>query len=145
MPPTRWLVIGFLLVVGIVGGVLNARGPFARHPSISYAQYLADVAAGRVEQVVQWRDQLEVTEGAELFLVAVPPQADVPADLKQAAWNGGVGFNLEIIRDGWLSAYTPWVPLLILIAGASIWIGSLVRDRRGGASDSSTRPAQPAS
>lgn len=145
MPPTRWLVIGFLLVVGIIGGVLNARGPFATHPSISYAQYLADVAAGRVEQVVQWRDQLDVNEGAGLFLVAVPPHVDVLADLKQAAWNGGVGFNLEIIPDGWLSAYTPWVPLLILIAGASIWIGSLVRDRRGGSSDSSTRPAQPAS
>jgi len=131
MPRTRWIVLGFLLVVGIVGGLINARGPFAAHPSISYPQYLADVGAGRVEQVIRWRDRLEVTEGSELLLVAVPPQADVDADLKQAAWSGGVGFSLETIPDWWLAAYTPWVPLLIVVAGALIWIGALVRDRRG--------------
>jgi len=144
MPRTRWIVIGFLLVAGVVGGLINARGPFAAHPSVSYSHYLADVGAGRVEQVVQWRDQLEVTEGSGLLLVAVPPQADVDADLKRAAWNGGVGFSLEIMPDWWLSTYTPWVPLLILIAGALIWIGALVRDRRSGTSDSSTRRAEPA-
>jgi hypothetical protein len=130
MPRTRWIVIGFLLVAGIVGGVINARGPFAAHPAISYPQYLADVGAGRVEQVVRWRDRLEVKEGSGLVLVAVPPQADVDADLMQAAWNGGVGFSLETIPDWWLVAYTPWVPLLILVAGALIWIGAVARDRR---------------
>ena len=62
MPRTRWIVIGGVLAVGIIGGALNARGPFAAHPSLAYPQFLADFQAGRVDQMAQWRDQLEVTE-----------------------------------------------------------------------------------
>src|SRR5450759_1159094 len=84
MPRARWLVIGALLAVGIVGGAINARGPFEAHPSLSYAQFLADFEAGRVGQIAQWRNQLEVTEGSALLGVVVPVTADFPLDLAPA-------------------------------------------------------------
>ena len=139
MPRTRWLVIGALLAVGIVGGAINARGPFEAHASLSYAQFLADFEAGRVGQIAQWRDQLEVTEGSELLRVVVPAAADFPFDLAQARRAGGVAMNLAIIPDNWLGSYTPWVPGLILVAGVVIWVSALVRVRRFSAAD----PARP--
>jgi hypothetical protein len=139
MPRTRWLAIGALLAVGIVGGAINARGPFEAHPSPSYAQFLADFEAGRVGQIAQWRDQLEVTEGSELLRVVVPVTADFPLDLAPAR-RAGVAIDLAIIPDTWLGSSTPWVPGLILVAGAVIWVSSLVRVRRFNAADPS-RPA----
>ena len=130
MPRTRWLVIGVLLAVGIVGGAINARGPFEAHPSLSYAQFLADFEAGRIGQIAQWRDQLEVTEESAVLGVVVPVTADFPLDLAQARRAGGVAMNLAIIPDNWLGSYTPWVPGLILVAGAVIWVSALVRARR---------------
>ena len=129
MPRTRWLVIGALLAVGIVGGAMNARGPFEAHASLSYAQFLADFEAGRVGQIAQWRNQLEVTEGSALLGVVVPVTADFPLDLAPAR-RAGVAMNLAIIPDNWLGSYTPWVPGLILVAGAVIWVSALVRARR---------------
>jgi hypothetical protein len=129
MPRTRWLVIGVLLAVGIVGGAINARGPFEAHPSLSYAQFLADFEAGRVGQIAQWRDQLEVTEGSALLGVVVPVTADFPFGLAPAH-RAGVAVNLAIIPDNWLGSSTPWVPGLILVAGAVIWVSALVRARR---------------
>jgi hypothetical protein len=129
MPRARWLVIGVLLAVGIVGGAINARGPFEAHPSLSYAHFLADFEAGRVGQIAQWRDQLEVTEGSALLGVVVPVTADFPLDLAPAH-RAGVAMNLAIIPDNWLGSYTPWIPALILIGGAVIWVSALVRVRR---------------
>ncbi len=143
MPRTRWMVIGFLLAVGIVGGAINARGPFAEHPSLTYARFLADAEAGRVERIVQWRDQLEVTEGPETILVIVPPGADLAADCARAFRAAGVGFSWATIPDAWLVFYTPWVPALVLLAGSLIWIGALVRDRRARSSDSLARRPPP--
>jgi hypothetical protein len=130
VPRTRWIVIGFLLAAGICGGVLNARGPFAAHPSLAYPQFLEDFEAGRVEQIVEWRDQLEVTEGSQLLLVDVPPEADLAADLGRARAAGGVGISWATIPDAWLGLRTPWVPFLILLAGVLLWGGALVRSRR---------------
>lgn len=145
MPRTRWIVIGFLLAVAIVGGVINARGPFAAHPSLTYAQFLSDVEAGHFGQIVQWRDQLEVTDGTQLLLVVVPNDADLAGDLAQARESGGGGMSWATIPDQWLSLYTPWVPVLILLAGSLLWIGALVRDRRARQAGASTRHAQPVS
>lgn len=130
MPRTRWIVIAFLLTAGIIGGVMNARGPFADHPSLTYPQFLTDFEAGHVERIVQWHDRLEVTEGSQLLLVVVPAEADLAVDLAKARAAGGVGISWATIPDGWLSLYTPWVPALILLAGSLIWIGALVRNRR---------------
>lgn len=130
MPRARWFVVGFLLVAALVGGVLNARGPFGAHPSLAYTQFLADFQAGRVERIVQWRDQLEVTESGQLLAVTVPPEKDLVADLAQARQAGGVGINFAHIPDAWLGLFTPWIPILILLAAALIWVTGIARNRR---------------
>ncbi len=130
MPRARWFVVGLLVVTALVGGVLNERGPFGDHPSLSYPQFLADFEAGNVGQIVQWRDRLEVTEGGQLLLVTVPPDRDLAADLAQAKLAGNVGISWAHIPDTWLGMYTPWVPFLILVAGAALWSAAIVRRRR---------------
>ena len=52
MPRARWFVVGFLFAAALVGGVLNERGPFGQHPSLSYTQFLADFQAGDVKQII---------------------------------------------------------------------------------------------
>ncbi len=130
MPRARWFVVGFLVVAALVGGVLNERGPFGNHASLPYSQFLADFQAGDVGQIVQWRDRLEVTEADQLLLVTVPPDRDLAADLAAAKLAGNVGISWAHVPDSWLSAYTPWVPVLILVAGALIWVTAIVRNRR---------------
>ncbi|MBI2763655.1 MAG: hypothetical protein HYX54_07910 [Chloroflexi bacterium] len=130
MPRTRWLVVGVLLAVGIVGGVINARGPFAAHPSLPYAEFLADFEAGRVSRIVQWRDQLEITEGSEQYLVVVPPTSNLGFDLGQARRAGGVGISMGGIPDDRVGIFTPWIPGLIILVGVVIWVSALARARR---------------
>jgi hypothetical protein len=130
MPRARWFVVGFLLVAALLGGVVNARGPFGTHASLAYTQFLADFQAGRVEQIVQWRDQLEVTESGQLLAVTVPPETDLAADLAQARQAGGVGVNTALIPDAWLGLFTPWVPILILVAAALIGVTAIARNAR---------------
>jgi hypothetical protein len=130
MPRARWFVIGFFLVTALVGGVLNARGPFAAHPALAYPKFLADVEAGRVERIVQWQDQLEVTENGQLLSVVVPPDADLEADLALARRAGGVAMSFGHIPDAWLGLFTPWIPVLILLGAAAIWTTGIVRNRR---------------
>jgi hypothetical protein len=144
MPRARWFVVGFLLTAGLVGGVLNERGPFDQPPSLSYTQFLADSQAGDVEQIVQWRDRLEVTEADQLLLVTVPPDRDLTADLAHARLAGNAGISWAHIPDAWLSLFTPWVPFLILVAAALIWVTGIVRNRRAGSGSSATGSPQPA-
>jgi hypothetical protein len=130
MPRSRWLVIGFLLVAAAVGGLLNARGPFDAHPTLAYERFLADFEAGKVDQIVQWRDQLEVTEQGALRSVTVPPDRDLEADLGQARVAGGVGLSYARLPDSWLVPLTPWVPLLLAFAAMLIWMSSIARSRK---------------
>lgn len=139
MPRGRWLVLAALAAVWILGSAINAHGPFGAHPSLGYAQFLADVEAGRVEQIVQWRDRLEVTEGSELFLVTVPGDVDVALDVGAARVRGGVGISFEGIPDNWLEGYTPWVPGLMLVLGLAFWLPAVVRGRV----DRGSRSAEP--
>jgi hypothetical protein len=130
MPRARWFVVGFLVLAAIAGGVLNERGPFGAHPSLAYGRFLADFEAGRAAGIVQWRDRLEVTEGDRLLLVTVPPDRDLVADLAQARLAGNVGISWAHVPDAWLGADTPWIALLILVAGAITWTASIGRGRR---------------
>ena len=132
MPRARWFVIGFLLMTGAVGTVLSAPGPFPTHPGLAYEQFLADFQAGRVEQIVQWRDRLEVTEGGTLRSVVVLPDRDLGADLALARSLGGVGISHRSIPDDRLVSMTPWVPVWLALAGGLIWAGAVVRNRRIG-------------
>ncbi len=130
MPRVGWFVVGFLLIAAVVGGWLNARGPFDTHPALAYDQFLADFGAGRVEQIVQWRDQLEVTEQGALRSVVVPADRDLPADLSQARATGGVGITYAGLPDAWLGSMTPWIPGLMALAALLIWVTAIVRSRR---------------
>lgn len=144
MPRARWFVIGFLVVTGLIGGVLNERGPFGEHPSLSYTQFLADFEAGTVHRIVQWRDRLEVTEADQVLLVTVPPDRDLTADLARARLAGNVGINWTHMPDAWLGNDTPWVPILILVAAALIWVTAIVRSRLALSGAGSTGSPQPA-
>jgi hypothetical protein len=130
MPRARWFVVGFLLIAAVVGGVLNARGPFDTHPALGYDQFLADFQAGKVEQIAQWRDQLEVTEQGALRSVVVPADRDLQADLGRARVAGGVGISFVGVPDAWLGTMTPWIPLLLALAAVLIWATAIVRSRR---------------
>jgi hypothetical protein len=132
MPRSRWLLVGFLLVAAVVGGLLNARGPFDAHPALAYDQFLADFQVGQVGQIVQWRDELEVTEQAGLQLVTVPPERDLAADLAQARVAGGVGISYAGLPDSWLVPMTPWVPFLLALAAILIWVTAIMRSGRFG-------------
>lgn len=129
MPRVRWFVIGCLVAVALVGGALNERGPFGQHPSLSYAQFLADFQAGDVGQILQWRDQIEVTEADQLLLVTVPPDRDLTADLAQAKLAGSGGITWVHVPDGWMTSHTPWIPVVILVAAALIWAAAIARTR----------------
>jgi hypothetical protein len=129
---TRWLVIGFVVAAACIGGLINEHGPFADRPALAYPQFLADVRAGRVAEVTSWRDRLEVTESGRLLIVVVPPGTDLVADLANASEAGGGVRSWAGIPDAWIGGYTPWIPLLVLVAGSLIWGGALVRNRRAG-------------
>jgi hypothetical protein len=144
MPPARWLVVGFLLIAVVVGGLLNARGPFDAHPALAYGQFLADFQAGKVEQTVQWRNQLEVTEQGALRSVVVPANRDLPADLAQARAAGGVGINYAGLPDAWLGVMTPWIPVLLASAALLIWVTAIVRSRRRASGSDRAGNPQPA-
>lgn len=126
----RWFVAGFLLIAAVAGGFLSARGPFDAHPALAYERFLADFQAGRVEQIAQWRNQLEVTDQGALRSVLVPADRDLSADLARARATGGVGINYSSLQDAWLPAMTPWVPALLALAALLIWVTALVRGSR---------------
>jgi len=133
MPRARWFVIGFLLVAVVGGALLNARGPFDAHPSIGYDRFVADVQAGKVDQIVWWRDQLEVTEPAAVLSVVVPATRDLRSDLARAHVAGGVGTSYATLPDVWIGEMTPWIPALIALAAVLLWASVVVRARRSAA------------
>lgn len=144
MPRSRSLIVGFLLIAAAVGGLLNARGPFDAHTDLAYDQFLTDFQAGNVEQIVQWRDRLEVTEQGALFSVGVPAQRDLPADLAQARHAGGVAINFAVLPDAWLGVMTPWVPVVLALASVLIWVAAMARNRRAASESSPCGSPQPA-
>lgn len=144
VPRTRWFVAGFLVMAAVVGGVFSARGPFDAHPALAYGPFLMDYQGGKVEQIVQWRDHLEVTVQGVLLTVAVPPDRDLQADLAEARRAGRVGITYSRIPDAWLGVMTPWVPLLLAVAAVLIWATAIVRSRRLASGSSTTGSPQPA-
>ncbi len=131
----RRLFIAALIAVFLVGSVINAVGPFAPHPQLSYAAFLADFRGGKVGHISKWRDRLEVTEADAFYLVVVPPDRDLSLDLTAEYAATPVGFSYEGIPDDWLTQFTPWVPALLALAGLVLWLPA-ARLRRIGRSGS---------
>jgi hypothetical protein len=144
MPHARWFVVGFLLIAAVVGGFLNARGPFDAHPALAYEQFLTDFETGSVGQIVQWRNQLEVTDRGAFRSVVVPADRDLLADLAQARAAGGVGINYSALPDAWLATMTPWIAVLLALAALVIWVTAIVRSRRLASATGRAGSAQPA-
>lgn len=144
MPRARWFVVGFLLIATVVGGLVNARGPFDAHPTLAYDQFIAAFQGGGVKRIVQWRDQLEVTEQGALRSVVVPPERDLAADLAQSRWAGGVGINHATLPDAWLGVMTPWVPFLLALVALLIWVSAVARSRRAASGAGPPGSPQPA-
>lgn len=128
MPSARWVVGAVLLATVLVGGVLNERGPFDSHVSLSYEQLLDEFGAGRIERIVQWRDELQVTRGGRLLSVIVPAGRDLAADLAQARQQGPWSFSR--IPDTWLGIHTPAMPIAIFLAAVLLWTTGIARNRR---------------
>src|SRR5688500_17509788 len=144
MSRTRWFVVGSLLIVAVVGGFLDERGPFDDHPALSYDQFLVDFQAGRVDQIVQWRDRLEVTDRGALRTVVVPADRDLPADLGQARATGGVAIKFSNLPDAWLPAMTPWVPAVLGLAAVLIWVTAIMRGHGPASRSSQAGSPEPA-
>ncbi len=131
MPRARWFVVGFLVIAAIVGGLLNARGPFDDHPRIAYDQVFADYAARNIAQITQWRDQLEIVEvDGTVLRAVVPPDRDFTSDFAVARRTYMNAFAYSRLPDAWLGVMTPWVPFLLALAGVLIWATAFVRNRR---------------
>ena len=131
------LVVVVLIGFAVLGAAADRIGPFGSRPDLAYTQFLADFEAGHVEQIVQWRDRLEVTEAGEAFQVVVPEATDIRADLAAARAAGGVGLNYSVVPDNWVMTQTPWVPATLLVAGLVVWLRALLRR------PSPTDPSQP--
>lgn len=117
--------------MALVVGVLGSRGPFGEHPVLAYDQFLTDFQAGRVGQVTQWRDQLEVSDSGQLWSVTVPPDRDVLLDLGPARFEGGVGINYGSVPDPWLTTTAPLVPAAFAVAGLVVWVTAMRGAGRG--------------
>jgi hypothetical protein len=118
-----WLVVLVALgAVILVGSLVSARGPFAGAPALAYDRFLADVRAGAVDEVTQWRDQLQVIEGDAVWVVTVPSDRDLGADLAAAEAAGHGIPSRGSIADPWLGALTPWIAGLVLIVGLLVWV-----------------------
>ena len=126
----RWLFIAAFIAVSVVGTVINNLGPFAPHPELSYAAFLADYRAGKVPEIAQWRDRLEVSDGGTLNLVVVPADRDLRADLAAGRAPTGVGFSMRGFPDSWLVQFTPFIPGLLVLGALILWLPAL-RARHG--------------
>jgi hypothetical protein len=139
MPRAGWFVVGFLVIAVVVGGLLNARGPFGDHPRIAYDQVFADYAARNIAQITQWRDQLEIVEvDGTVHRAVVPPDRDFPSDFAVARRTYMNAFAYSRLPDPWLGMMTPWVPFLLALAAVLIWATAVARNRREA---SGARPA----
>ena len=121
--PLVLLVAAFVLI----GGILNDTGPFAPHREVPYDQLLDDIAAGRVQRVVQWRDRLEVTVGSDIVAVRIPPGVDAWSDMGAAHALSQRGRSSSQLPDNWVFPFTPIFPALLLAAAAVIVALALLR------------------
>jgi hypothetical protein len=131
----RGLLLAVVALVGV--GLLTSAAewsglaPFGPHQSLSYAQFLGDIGAGRVDEIVQWRNRLLVTEAGEQFLIVAPEGTDIRAAVAAARPVGVAPPGVGGIPDNWLITLTPFVPVALLVVGLLAWLPSVMR-RRGG-------------
>jgi hypothetical protein len=114
--PLVLLVAAFVLI----GGILNDTGPFGPHREVSFELLLDDIAAGRVQRVVQWRDRLEVTMADEVVAVRIPTGVDAWAEMGAAHSISRRGWSTSQLPDNWVFPFTPIFPALLLAAAAVI-------------------------
>lgn len=116
--PLVLVVLGFFFLAA----ALEVAGPFPSRPEMGYRQFLDEVAAGRVQRVVWWRDRVEVTRGDEVFSVRVPAGADFPDEFYAAAAEAKVGMSWSGLPDQWVWTMTPIVPAALVAAAAVLLV-----------------------
>lgn len=119
-----------LVVIGVVALVLGAAAlvygwiSSASQSSVPYSQFLGDVQAGEVAQVVQTGTTLEVSGPHGAYQVTVPTiLTDVYGEMEQAAARGDAAlplFTAQPVPDtSWiglvLTAVLPFALLLVLV------------------------------
>lgn len=117
----RRALIAWVAAILFAGIVVDVVGPFGTLPDRSYADFLASFEAGRVEEIVRWRDHLQVHEATGTSVVAIPEGTDLTADLARARLLGGVPIRLSRIPDVWVVVATPVVPAVIGVAALLLW------------------------
>jgi hypothetical protein len=124
--PLLLLVAAFVLI----GGILNDTGPFTPHREVPFEQLVDDIAAGRVQRVVQWRDRLEVTMESEVVSVRIPTGVDAWAEMGAAHSVSRRGWSTSQLPDNWVFPFTPIFPAFLIAAAAVIVAMTFLR--RGG-------------
>lgn len=131
-----------LIVIGVVALVLGAAAllyGWISAPSTSsapYSQFLGDVEAGRVSNVVQEGTTLEVSGPHGIYQVTVPTiLTDVYADMEQAAAAGETAVPLFTARSepdtGWIGlVLTALLPFVLLLAVLVLVLLFVIRPAR---------------
>ncbi len=112
VPPPVLIVIGVVALVLVVAALMFTWITSSSSPSTApYSQFLGDVEAGQVSQVVQTGTTLEVTGSQGVYQVIVPTiLTEVYGDLESAAASGGTAlpsFRAQPAPD------TSWIGLVL--------------------------------
>ncbi len=121
------MLVGLALLILVGYGIVDR---ISAGPTLAYDSFRNDLAAGRVDQVIELGSRVEVVEGDARFVVAVPEGADVRADIAASAPSdpafGGIAAGDDLAA---LVAATPVFPVMLLAVGLLIWARSLFRLR----------------
>jgi hypothetical protein len=124
VPPPVLIVIGVVALVLGVAALTYTWISSASPSSVPYSQFLGDVEAGRVTQVVQTGRTLEVSGPHGVYQVTLPSiLSDAYADVEHAATTGGAAVPLFAARpepdSSWigiiLTAVLPFALLLVTL------------------------------
>ena len=112
VPPPILVVIGVVaLVLGVAALTFNWINSASTPVTAPYSQFLGDVMAGQVTQVVQTGTTLEVSGPHGAYVVTVPTiLTDVYGDIEAAAAAGGAAVPLFTAQP---TADTSWIGLVL--------------------------------
>lgn len=113
VPPPVLIVIGVVALVLGVAALTYTWISSSSPATVGYSQFLGDVDAGQVTQVVQTGTTLEVSGPHGVYEVTVPTiLTDVYADIERAAVAGGNAVPLFTARP---APDTGWIGLVLSV------------------------------
>lgn len=137
VPPPALIAIGVVaLVLGVAALTFNWINSSAGPSTAPYSQFLGDVMAGQVTQVVQTGTTLEVSGPHGVYQVAVPTVlTDVYADVEHAATGGGTPVPLVTARpepdSSWIGlVLTALLPSALVLGVLALVVLLVIRPSR---------------